>query len=102
MKSLTLAALSATLQRALVLAQKHDIWFEVLESTKVIVAGRRLNREEITRVSWTLEQARSAGLAGKQNWKAYPRVSNCHGFATFGRKHDEPFSLGLDRVVLVC
>jgi hypothetical protein len=67
-------ALSATLMRALVLSRGHEIWFEENTSTKVTAAGRRRDSDNVTRVTWTLEMARNANLAAKQNWRQYPRA----------------------------
>lgn len=66
-------ALSATLMRALVLSRGHDMWFEDLAVTKATACGRRRGSEAITRVTWTMEMARTAGLLGKDNWKKYQR-----------------------------
>lgn len=66
-------ALSATLMRALVLSRGHEVWFEDLATTKVTACGRRRGSEPITRVTWTMEMARTALLLNKDNWKKYPR-----------------------------
>jgi hypothetical protein len=68
-------ALSATLMRALVLSRGHEIWFEDLKTTSVTACGRRRGPDApITRVSWTMEMARTALLINKDNWKKYPRA----------------------------
>jgi hypothetical protein len=66
-------ALAAEAQRALILAAGHNIWFEEMTLTKVTVAGQRVDAGEIQRVTWTLDDARRAGLANKPNWRSYPR-----------------------------
>lgn len=66
-------ALYATLMRALVLQRGHDIWFDELTTTKVTACGQRKNSENVTRVTWSSEMARNAGLLGKDSWKKYPR-----------------------------
>lgn len=65
--------LSASLMRALVVNRGHDIWFEDLKTTSVTACGRRRGSEAITKVTWTMEMARTAMLLGKDNWKKYQR-----------------------------
>jgi hypothetical protein len=67
-------ALAAEAQRALILAAGHQLWFEDMTVTKVTVAGRRAGAEQIVRVTWTMDDAKRAGIAGKQNWRSYPRA----------------------------
>jgi hypothetical protein len=65
--------LAAETQRALILAAGHDLWVEESTVTKCTIAGRRKDSDATSRITWTLDDARRAGLAGKGNWKAYPR-----------------------------
>lgn len=65
--------LSAALQRALVLNRGHEIWFEDLKTTSVTCCGRRRGSDAITKVTWTMEMARTAQLLNKDNWKKYQR-----------------------------
>ena len=65
--------LSAEAQRALILAAGHEIWLEEATTTKVTVAGRRSGSERTSSVTWTLDDAKRAGIAGKTNWRSYPR-----------------------------
>jgi hypothetical protein len=65
--------MAAEAQRGLVLAAGHDLWVEHWTATRCTWCGRRANRDEITRVEWTMDDARRAGISGKQNWRAYPR-----------------------------
>lgn len=64
--------LSAEAKRALVLAAGHT--FEVLESTavKCEVLGRRAGSQKTTTFTWTMDRARRARLANKDNWQRYP------------------------------
>jgi hypothetical protein len=66
-------SLYAEAQRALILAAGHEIWVEEASLTKVTVAGRRRDSEQISRFTWTLDDAKRAGLAGKPTWRSYPR-----------------------------
>lgn len=67
------AGLDAQGMRALALSHGHDLW--IIESTpeKCTVGGRRRGSEHEQTVTWTIQEARTAGLAGKGNWKGYPR-----------------------------
>jgi hypothetical protein len=65
--------MSAELMRALVQRAGHDIWTEEYGSTRVVLCGKRAGREHVTKVTWTLDDAKRAGLAGRDNWRAYPR-----------------------------
>lgn len=65
--------MSAELMRALVQRAGHDFWVEENTNTRVTVCGRRAGREFVSKVTWTMDDAKKAGLAGKQNWQKYPR-----------------------------
>lgn len=67
-------ALAAELMRALVVSRGHEIWPEEYTSSRVTLCGRRSNTENVSKVTWTLDDAKRAGLAGKQNWQKYPRA----------------------------
>jgi hypothetical protein len=64
--------LSAEAQRGLVLAAGHELYFEESTATRAIAAGRRRDGERVQRVTWSLEDARRAGIAGGENWRRYP------------------------------
>lgn len=66
-------ALAAETQRALILAAGHDLWIEEATNTRCTIAGRRRGSEMTSRVTWTLDDAKRARIAGKQNWQSYPR-----------------------------
>lgn len=66
-------SLSAEAQRALILAAGHELWIEEATITKVTVSGRRAGSERTSSVTWTLDDAKRANLAGKANWRLYPR-----------------------------
>ena len=65
--------LAAETQRALILQAGHDIWIEESTNTRCTVAGRRHGSEATSRVTWTLDDAKRANLAGKPPWRMYPR-----------------------------
>lgn len=65
--------LAAEAQRALILAAGHEMWPEELGTTRVVMAARRRDSDQVVRVTWTLDDAKRAGLAGKQPWRLYPR-----------------------------
>lgn len=66
-------SLSAEAQRALVLAAGHEIRPTEAGVTKVTMAGKRADTGAEASVTWTLDDAKRANLAGKQNWRMYPR-----------------------------
>lgn len=65
--------LAAETMRALVLAAGHELWVESKSNTAVTVGGKRHGSSREQKVTWTLDDAKSAGLAHKDNWKQYPR-----------------------------
>jgi hypothetical protein len=64
---------SAELLRALIYSNGHELWVEEATGTRVTVAGRRKGTANVVKVAWTLDMAKAAGLAGKHNWRSYPR-----------------------------
>ena len=66
-------SLWAEAQRALILAAGHEMWVEESTVTRATVAGRRRDSKQTQRVTWTLDDAKRARIAGKQNWQTYPR-----------------------------
>jgi hypothetical protein len=64
--------LTAEAQRALILAAGHELWFEESTTTRAIAAGRRAGSDRIGRVTWTLDDAKRAGVTGQPNWQRYP------------------------------
>ena len=65
--------LASETQRALILQAGHEMWVEEATSTKVTVAGKRRNSDQTSRITWTMDDARRANLAGRPAWKLYPR-----------------------------
>jgi len=66
-------SLAAEAQRGLILAAGHELWIEDASVTRVVVAGRRRDSEQTSRVTWTIDDAKRANLVGKHNWRTYPR-----------------------------
>lgn len=66
-------SLRAAGQRALILAKGHEIWIEEASATRATVCGRRRGEERVTSITWTMDEAKRAGLVNKQNWQRYPR-----------------------------
>ena len=67
-------AMAAELMRALILGAGHDLWVEDQTSTKCTIAGQRAGSTHVTRVTWTIDDAKRANLAGKPVWRSYPRA----------------------------
>lgn len=67
-------AISAQLMRARVYAHGHELWTDEATTTKVTLCGRRNGSQHVHKVTWTMDDARKANLAGRQNWARYPRA----------------------------
>jgi hypothetical protein len=67
---------TAEAMRALVLAAGHDIEYRESSSARAVVAGRRRGTETWHVVTWTVDDARVAGLGSSAdgNWRKYPRA----------------------------
>lgn len=52
-------------------AHGHEMWVEESDETHATVAGQRRGSNRVHRVTFTIEQARDAGLVGKDVWKRY-------------------------------
>jgi hypothetical protein len=64
---------AAETQRGMILADGHDLWIEESTITRCTIAGRRKGSEQTSRITWTLDDAKRAGIAGKDSWRHYPR-----------------------------
>lgn len=67
-------AISAELMRALVIRDGHELWIEELSNSRCTVVAQRAGSERQQRFTWTLDDAKSAQLSGKDNWRKYPRA----------------------------
>jgi len=63
----------AELGRALALAHGHEVWTEEATNTRVTVGGKRKGSTHEHRVTWTMDDAKRAGIDGNPNYKKYPR-----------------------------
>jgi hypothetical protein len=72
--------LSAEGMRSLVLQAGHAIKVAETSGSRCVIRGRRRRDEEWTTVTWTMDDARQAGLLRKSrsgeptNWEKYPRA----------------------------
>ena len=69
-------ALSGELMRALVLREGHMIQPASMSSTKVTMVGRRHDQPDMpaTEVTYTMDDAKRAGLDGRENWRKHPQA----------------------------
>lgn len=65
-------SIDAAGQRALIQSKGHDIGFEEMTSTRCVIWGRRAGAQQITTVSYTMDDAKRAGLTAKSTWQKYP------------------------------
>lgn len=63
----------AELGRALAFAAGHELWVEDQTNTKVTVAGRRRGSNHTQSVTWTMDDAKKAGIASNPTYAKYPR-----------------------------
>lgn len=63
--------IDSTLQRALAIAAGYRLTITHADQQRATVAVSR-NGEQLGTASFTIEEARTAGLAGKDNWKRHP------------------------------
>ena len=62
----------AELARALALAAGHEVWVDESTNTRVKVSGRRRGTDVVQSVTWTLDDAKRAGIASAM-YSRYPR-----------------------------
>jgi hypothetical protein len=66
--------MSPELMRGLVARAGHRIDVKEASADRVVLWGKRADNESEATVTWTMEDARLAGLAGRGAWKTYPRA----------------------------
>lgn len=64
---------SAKMMRALIYRAGHELSFKEQTRDRCILWGRRADGHGEATVEWTMDDARTAGLVGKDVWKRYPR-----------------------------
>src|SRR4051812_35681784 len=67
-------SMSAQLMRALVLAHGHTIRVVESSSTRCTMVGRRAGESDDTTVTYSIDDAKRAGLDSKSNWRKMPRA----------------------------
>lgn len=65
--------ISAEMARAMAFSEGHSIHIEESTTERCIARGKRANADEWVQVTWTMDDAKRAGLAGKDNWRKQPR-----------------------------
>jgi hypothetical protein len=91
--------LTAEAQRGLVVGAGHELWFEESTVTRAIAAGRRRGEDRIGRVTWTLDDAKRAGIAGQNNWRSYPaEMLRARASAALARAMFADVTLGIPAV----
>lgn len=63
----------AEIARALALAAGHDLWVDETTNTRVKVSGKRRGSNHVMTVTWTMDDAKKAGIAGNPTYAKYPR-----------------------------
>lgn len=66
--------MAAEAMRALVLSKGHELWEEEYTNSRVTLCGSRTGSDRVSKVTWTLDDAKRANLAAKDNWRKYPRA----------------------------
>lgn len=66
-------AVSAEMGRSLAFAAGHEIYIEETTTQRCIARGRRSGSREWVNITWTMDDAKRAGLDGRQNWRRHPR-----------------------------
>lgn len=67
-------SMSPELMRALVARAGHRIDVKEASGERVTLWGKRCDNESEATVTWTMDDAKQAGLAGRGAWKTYPRA----------------------------
>jgi hypothetical protein len=68
------AAPRAIALRAVAQAHGHEVWVEESTEHRAVVCGRRRGSQQVEQVTWTMDRARRAGLAGKSTWQQHPEA----------------------------
>lgn len=63
----------AEIARAKALAAGHEFWVDESTNTRVTVGGKRRGSTHTFSVTWTMDDAKKAGIAGNPSYAKYPR-----------------------------
>lgn len=63
----------AEIARAKALAAGHEFWVDESTNTRVTVCGKRRGSTHQFTVTWTMDDAKKAGIAGNPSYAKYPR-----------------------------
>lgn len=66
-------SLSAEAMRALILSHGHQLHVEESNSSRCVMSGRRAGQSEWTTVTYSMDDAKRAGIAGGQNYRSRPQ-----------------------------
>lgn len=66
--------MAAELMRALIQSAGHEIWVEEHTTTRCVMGAQRAGAMRPASATYTIDDARTAGLAGKDIWRKYPRA----------------------------
>lgn len=64
--------LSAELMLAMVMKAGHEVWIVETNAQRCEIAGKRRGSSREQSLSFTMDDARQAGVTGNQTWKKYP------------------------------
>lgn len=63
----------AELGRTLAFAAGHEVWIDESTISRCVARGRRRGSDTVHTTTWTMDDAKRAGLTGKAPWRAYPK-----------------------------
>lgn len=66
-------SLSSEAMRAMVMAAGHEITFPEMTNTRCVIRGRRRGSEDTTTVTYSMDDAKRAGLSGNSQYSKMPR-----------------------------
>lgn len=64
---------SAEMARAMAMSAGHEIVIDESTTARCVARGRRAGSQEWTTITWTMDDAKRAGIDGKDNWRKHPR-----------------------------
>lgn len=67
-------SMAAELMRAVIIRDGHDLWVEESNNTRCVLGTRRAGSSRDQTFTYTIDDAKQAGLSSKDNWRKYPRA----------------------------